>query len=163
MPYMGGLIGQGLAEYRVGQEAGAKGLPEGFARLLGHDVLAVVAGNQHYQVVGFDAAFSANMQFSLGGHLWHSLSYGGANSIRLSCTYYSYARYAIALYLEAVMVFQAPINIGSEIYLSAQIVDQGHGIHRLNAVASVDGVVVAKASAKFIEKKVNDRSFINEE
>lgn len=76
MPYMGGLIGQGLAEYRVGQEAGAKGLPEGFARLLGHDVLAVVAGNQHYQVVGFDAAFSANMQFSLGGHLWPSLSYG---------------------------------------------------------------------------------------
>lgn len=62
------------------------------------------------------------------------------------------------------MAFPAPINIGSEIYLSAQIVDQGHGIHRLNAVASVDGVVVvAKASAKFIEKKVNDRSFINEE
>lgn len=87
----------------------------------------------------------------------------GANSIRLSCTYYSYARYATALYLEAVMAFPAPINIGSEIYLSAQIVDQGHGIGRLNAVASVDGVVVAKASAKFIEKKVNDRSFINEE
>ena len=61
MPHMGGLIGEGLAEYRVGQEAGAKGLPEGFARLLGHDVLAVVAGDQHYQVVGFDAAFSANM------------------------------------------------------------------------------------------------------
>jgi len=87
----------------------------------------------------------------------------GANSIRFSCTYYSYARYATALYLEAVMAFPAPINIGSEIYLSAQIVDRGHGIHRLNAVASVDGVVVAKASAKFIEKKVNDRSFINEE
>lgn len=76
MPYMGGLIGEGLAEYRVGQEAGAKGLPEGFARLLGHDVLAMVAGNQYHKMVGFDAAFSANMQFSLGGHLWPSLSYG---------------------------------------------------------------------------------------
>ncbi|WP_272947532.1 PaaI family thioesterase [Aeromonas salmonicida] len=64
---------------------------------------------------------------------------------------------------ELTIRFVVPINIGSKIYLSAQIVDQRHGIHRLNAVASVDGVVVAKASAKFIEKKVNDRSFINEE
>ncbi|MHC6657530.1 PaaI family thioesterase [Aeromonas salmonicida] len=64
---------------------------------------------------------------------------------------------------ELTIRFVVPINIGSKIYLSAQIVDQGHGIHRLNAVALVDGVVVAKASAKFIEKKVNDRSFINEE
>jgi len=61
MPYMGGLIGQGLAEYRVGQEAGAKGLPESFARLLGYDVLAMVAGDQYHKMVGFDTTFSANM------------------------------------------------------------------------------------------------------
>lgn len=73
---MGCLIGQGLAKCPVGDAAGTKGLPEDFARLLGHDVLAMVAGDQYHKMVGFDAAFSANMQFSLGGHLWPSLSYG---------------------------------------------------------------------------------------
>ena len=61
---MGGLIGEGLAEYRIGQAAGAKGLPEGFARILGHDVLAVIAGDQHHEMAGTLAAFVTAVDFS---------------------------------------------------------------------------------------------------
>ena len=64
MFYMGGLIGEGLAEYRIGQAAGAKGLPEGFARILGHDVLAVIAGDQHHEMAGTLAAFVTAVDFS---------------------------------------------------------------------------------------------------
>lgn len=64
MFYMGGLIGEGLAEYRIGQAAGAKGLPEGFARILGHDVLAVIAGDQHHDMAGTFPAFVTAMDFS---------------------------------------------------------------------------------------------------
>lgn len=62
--YMGGLISEGLAEYRVGQAAGAKGLPEGFARVLGHDVLAVIAGDQHHDMAGALPAFVTAMDFT---------------------------------------------------------------------------------------------------
>lgn len=64
MFYMGGLIGEGLAEYRIGQAAGAKGLPEGFTRILGHDVLAVIAGDQHHDMAGTLPAFVTTMDFS---------------------------------------------------------------------------------------------------
>jgi hypothetical protein len=74
MFYMGGLIGESLAEYRVGQEAGAKGLPEGFARILGHDVLAVIPWHQHHDMAGALPAFVTAMDFTwrvlvvLAGH-----------------------------------------------------------------------------------------------
>ena len=64
MFYMGGLIGEGLAEYRIGQAAGAKSLPEGFARILGHDVLAVIAGDQHHDMAGALPAFVTAMDFT---------------------------------------------------------------------------------------------------
>ena len=69
MPHMGSLIGQGLAKCPVGDSTGAKGLPEGLARLLGHDVLAVVAGDQHHQMVGFDPAPVAEMDLTLFARL----------------------------------------------------------------------------------------------
>lgn len=71
---MGGLIGEGLAEYRVGQAAGAKGLPEGFARILGHDVLTVIPWHQHYDMAGALPAFVTAMDFAW----WLALGLGGA-------------------------------------------------------------------------------------
>ena len=69
MPHMGGLIGQGLAKCPVGDSAGAKGLPEGLARFLGYDVLAVVAGDQYHQMVGFDPALVAEVDLTLFARL----------------------------------------------------------------------------------------------
>jgi len=62
--YMGGLIGEGLAEYRIGQAAGAKGLPEGFARLFGHHILAVIPWHQHHDMAGALPACVTAMDFS---------------------------------------------------------------------------------------------------
>ncbi|MNH24419.1 hypothetical protein D3C79_843480 [compost metagenome] len=62
---MGGLIGQGRAECPVGEGAGAKGLPEGLARVFGHDVLTVVAGDQHHYMAGALPALVAAMDFAL--------------------------------------------------------------------------------------------------
>jgi hypothetical protein len=61
---MGGLIGEGLAEDRIGQAAGAKGLPKGFARIFGHHVLTVIAGDQHHDMAGALPAFVTAMDFS---------------------------------------------------------------------------------------------------
>lgn len=61
---MGGLIGEGLAEYRVGQAAGTKGLPEGFARILGHDVLTVIPWHQYHDMAGALPAFVTAMDFT---------------------------------------------------------------------------------------------------
>ncbi|MNI80572.1 hypothetical protein D3C73_1371090 [compost metagenome] len=79
---MGGLIGEGLAEYRVGQAAGTKGLPEGFARFLGHDVLSVIAWHQHHDMAGALAAAVATMdfaRFAQGCHTGVALEVGGAH------------------------------------------------------------------------------------
>jgi hypothetical protein len=64
MPHMSGLIGEGLAEYRIGQTAGAKGLPEGFTRFFGHYILAVVARHQHHDMAGTLSAFVTAMDFT---------------------------------------------------------------------------------------------------
>ena len=64
MFYMGGLIGEGLAEYRIGQAAGAKGLPEGFARLFGHHILAVIPWHQYHDMAGALPACVTAMDFS---------------------------------------------------------------------------------------------------
>lgn len=64
MFYMGGLIGEGLTEDRIGQAAGAKGLPEGFARILGHDVLAVIPWHQYHDMAGALATFVTAMDFT---------------------------------------------------------------------------------------------------
>ena len=63
--YMGGLVSQGRAECPVGDAAGSKGLPEGFARILGHDVLTVIARDQHHYMAGALSAFVAAMDFAL--------------------------------------------------------------------------------------------------
>lgn len=62
---MGGLIGQGLAKCPVGDAAGTKGLPEGLARILGHDVLTVVAGHQHHYMAGALPALVAAVDLAL--------------------------------------------------------------------------------------------------
>lgn len=64
MAHMGGLIGVGLAENRVGQTAGAKGLPEGFARLFGHHILAVISRHQYHDMAGALSALVAAMDFT---------------------------------------------------------------------------------------------------
>lgn len=61
---MGGLVGQCFTKRPVGDAAGSKGLPEGFARILGHDVLAVIAGDQHHDMAGTLAAFVTAVDFS---------------------------------------------------------------------------------------------------
>lgn len=61
---MGGLVGQCFTKRPVGDAAGSKGLPEGFARILGHDVLAVIAGDQHHDMAGTFAAFVTAVDFS---------------------------------------------------------------------------------------------------
>ncbi len=61
---MGGLIGEGLAEYRIGQAAGAKGLPEGFARVFGHHILTVIPWHQHHDMAGALPACVTAMDFS---------------------------------------------------------------------------------------------------
>jgi len=65
MPHMGSLIGEGRAECPVGEGAGAKGLPEGLARVFGHDVLTVVAGDQYHYMAGALPALVAAMYFAL--------------------------------------------------------------------------------------------------
>ena len=62
---MGGLVGQGRAKCPVGDRAGAKGVPEGLARLLGHHILAVVAGHQHHYMAGALAALVAAVDLAL--------------------------------------------------------------------------------------------------
>ena len=64
MFYMGGLVGQCFTKRPVGDAAGSKGLPEGSARILGHDVLAVIAGDQHHDMAGTLPAFVTAMDFS---------------------------------------------------------------------------------------------------
>lgn len=64
MFYMGGLIGEGLAEDRIGQAAGAKGLPEGFARVFGHHILAVIPWHQYHDMAGALATFVTAMDFT---------------------------------------------------------------------------------------------------
>lgn len=59
-----GLVGQCFTKRPVGDAAGSKGLPEGFARILGHDVLAVIAGDQHHDMVGTLPAFVTAMDFT---------------------------------------------------------------------------------------------------
>lgn len=61
---MGGLIGEGLAEDRIGQAAGAKGLPEGFARVFGHHILAVIPWHQYHDMAGALATFVTAMDFT---------------------------------------------------------------------------------------------------
>ena len=61
---MGGLVGQCFTKRPVGDAAGSKGLPEGFARILGHDVLAVIAGDQHHDMAGSFPAFVTAMDFT---------------------------------------------------------------------------------------------------
>lgn len=61
---MGGLVGQCFTKRPVGDAAGSKGLPEGFARILGHDVLAVIAGDQHHDMAGSFPAFVTTMDFT---------------------------------------------------------------------------------------------------
>ena len=61
---MGGLVGQCFTKRPVGDAAGSKGLPEGFARILGHDVLAVIAGNKHHDMAGSFPAFVTAVDFS---------------------------------------------------------------------------------------------------
>lgn len=65
MLYMGGLIGQSRAECPVGEGAGAKGLPEGLARVFGHDVLTVIARDQHHYMAGALAALVAAVDLAL--------------------------------------------------------------------------------------------------
>ena len=62
---MGGLIGEGLAEYRIGQAAGAKGLPEGLARVFGHHILAVIPWHQYHDMAGAFPAFVTAMELAL--------------------------------------------------------------------------------------------------
>jgi hypothetical protein len=62
--YIGGLVSQRFAKCPVGEDAGAKGLPEGLARLFGHDVLAVIAGYQHHYMAGALPAFVTAMDFT---------------------------------------------------------------------------------------------------
>lgn len=64
MFYMGGLIGEGLTEYRIGQAAGAKGLPEGLARVFGHHILAVIPWHQYHDMAGALPAFVTATDFS---------------------------------------------------------------------------------------------------
>ena len=64
MFYMGGLVGQCFTKRPVGDAAGSKGLPEGFARILGHDVLAVSAGDQYHEMSGTLATFVTAMDFT---------------------------------------------------------------------------------------------------
>ena len=81
--HMGGLIGQSRAECPVGEGAGAKGLPEGLARVFGHDVLAVVARDQHHDMAGALAAAVATMdfaRFAQGCHTGVALEVGGRPS-----------------------------------------------------------------------------------
>lgn len=61
---MGGLVSQRFAKRPVGDAAGSKGLPEGFARILGHDVLSVIAGDQHHDMAGTLPAFVTAMDFT---------------------------------------------------------------------------------------------------
>ena len=80
---MGGLIGEGLAEYRIGQAAGAKGLPEGLARVFGHHILAVIPWHQHHDMAGALAAAVATMdfaRFAQGCHTGVALEVGGRPS-----------------------------------------------------------------------------------
>ena len=62
---MGGLIGQSRAECPVGEGAGAKGLPEGLARVFGHDVLTVIARDQHHYMAGALPALVAAVDLAL--------------------------------------------------------------------------------------------------
>ena len=62
---MGGLIGQSRAECPVGEGAGAKGLPEGLARVFGHDVLTVIARDQHHYMAGTLPALVAAVDLAL--------------------------------------------------------------------------------------------------
>ncbi len=64
MFYMGGQVGQCFTKRPVGDAAGSKGLPEGFARIFGHDVLAVIAGDQHHDMAGMFPAFVTAMDFT---------------------------------------------------------------------------------------------------
>ena len=61
---MGGLVGKCFTKRPVGDAAGSKGLPEGFARILGHDVLAVIPWHQYHDMAGTLAAFVTAMDFS---------------------------------------------------------------------------------------------------
>lgn len=71
---MGGLVSQRFTKRPVGDAAGSKGLPEGFARILGHDVLSVIAGDQYHYMTGALPAFVTAMDFTwrvlvvLAGH-----------------------------------------------------------------------------------------------
>lgn len=71
---MGGLVSQRFAKRPVGDAAGSKGLPEGFAGVLGHDVLSVIAGDQHHDMAGALPAFVTAMDFAW----WLALGLGGA-------------------------------------------------------------------------------------
>lgn len=64
MFYMGGLVGKCFTKRPVGDAAGSKGLPEGFARILGHDVLAVIPWHQYHDMAGTLAAFVTAMDLS---------------------------------------------------------------------------------------------------
>ncbi len=64
MFYMGGLVGQCFTKRPVGDAAGSKGLPEGFARLFGHHILAVIPWHQHHDMAGTFPAFVTAMDFT---------------------------------------------------------------------------------------------------
>lgn len=91
---------------------------------------------------------------------YSNILHGGMTSTLLDAvmTHALLQRGIRGLTAELTVRFIAPIDIGSKVALSARIVDQRHGIYRLNAVASVGGMIVAKASAKFIKPKANNRS-----
>ena len=60
---MGGLVGQCFTKRPVGDAAGSKGLPEGFARVFGHHILAVIPWYQHHDMAGTLAAFVTAVDF----------------------------------------------------------------------------------------------------
>jgi len=75
-------VGELVSKYGVGEQAGAKGLPEGLGLVFGHDVLAVVARDQHHDMAGALAAAVATMdfaRFAQGCHTGVALEVGGAH------------------------------------------------------------------------------------
>lgn len=76
-------VGELVSKYGVGEQAGAKGLPEGLGLVFGHDVLAVVARDQHHDMAGALAAAVATMdfaRFAQGCHTGVALEVGGRPS-----------------------------------------------------------------------------------
>ncbi|MND98168.1 hypothetical protein D3C80_905090 [compost metagenome] len=80
-------VGELVSKYGVGEQAGAKGLPEDLGLVFGHDVLAVVARDQHHDMAGALAAAVATMdfaRFAQGCHTGVALEVGGAPIIIFS-------------------------------------------------------------------------------